>query len=155
MKKLIGLFLLVCSSLTFANSFIDFGPSEYSDVLSVNKTTVEMNVSKGPWVSHGSVVPPIRILSTRKIEIDYKFNAYTASNVEGIFIKLEKEAIAFCRNLADEEYHFQNIMYPSSLFKLVVGLSYSITNKDVNPEGSAYLADLKTACNLSISLKEK
>lgn len=155
MKKLIGLFLLVCSPLIFANAFIDFGPSGYTDVLSVNKTTVEMNVSKGPWVSFGSVEPPIRILSTRKIEIDYKFNAYTPHNVEGIFTKLEKEAITLCRKLADDEYHFQKIMYPSSIFELVVGLSYSIINKDVAEEGAAYLADLKTACNLTISLKEK
>lgn len=155
MKKLLSLLLLVSSPLALTDTFIQFGPSEYSDVLSVNKTMVEMNVSKGPWLSFGSVTPPVRILSTRKMTVDYKFNAYTSRNVDGIFNKLEKEAISLCRELADEEYYVQSMIYPSNLFELVIGLSYSILNKDIMPEGSAYLADLKTACNLTISLKEK
>ena len=155
MKLLVLIMAVMSISSSFAEESIGSSASEFTDTISVNKTSVDMRVRQRGWITEGSIHPELNLVSFNSISFEYQFNPFSQNEVEGIFSDLLKESLLVCRRMGKEELATIKVTYPSHKYETVLNIKHFVKFKNLDEYDFGLSAFLETECFLELRLREK
>lgn len=155
MKLIVLVFTLGLTLSSFAWSPYETLGSEYSDTISVSKTSVDMRVQKRGWITEGGIYPTLNLLSKNILTFDFHFNPMTINEAQSIFENLEKDALDICQKFGDVEAKESETVYPSSQYKISLELKNTVKYKDLRHTPDGLSAYISSECVVQLHLREK
>lgn len=118
------------------------------------KTIIDTNITRDPWISEGQVFPVYTLNSTNSTYFEYIYSPFSPAQGEGIERKLKQESLEQCRTMSEEEFSYQSELYNKDEYQLFVNFTHKQLEKDtfLNDENVTYL---KYSCLISVRLTKK